>query len=382
MSSPGPSIQLALYAGTTALSPVPSFLAEALQQVQATYSDAAPGVFQLTFHADRNLAFQSDYSLLSSSLLRPGTRIAATVSLNGSMQVLLDGFITTQELSHTTSFGASTLSVNAQDVSVLMDLDEVSDQYPALGDPTIVALVLAKYAVFGIVPEVIPPPTLFLSDPLYQVPQQNATDRAYIQQLAQPYGYVFFVSPGPVLGANTAYWGPPPRIGVPQKALSVNVGPFSNVESISFTHDALSASLVYGWLQDAEIDDVVPVVTATGLRLPPLAAQPALLSDLPMVRTAQFTDGRPITVEALVESQAYTDMSTDNVVVGQGQLDVLRYGAILQAPGVVGVRGVGATYDGLYYVQSVTHQVSRSSYKQQFTLKREGVMTTTTSVVV
>ena len=55
-----------------------------------------------------------------------------------------------------------------------------------------------------------------------------------------------------------------------------------------------------------------------------------------------------------------------------GELDTLRYGAVLEAPGLVPVRGAGFTYDGTYYVQQVTHQISRGNYKQRFTLTREG----------
>ena len=42
-------------------------------------------------------------------------------------------------------------------------------------------------------------------------------------------------------------------------------------------------------------------------------------------------------------------------VIGDGSLDVLRYGGVLQARQLVGVRGAGPAYDGLYYVKSVTH---------------------------
>ena len=48
-------------------------------------------------------------------------------------------------------------------------------------------------------------------------------------------------------------------------------------------------------------------------------------------------------------------------------------GHILQAPGIVGVRGIGNTYDGKYYVKNVTHKISRGRYTQQFTLTRSGV---------
>jgi hypothetical protein len=50
-------------------------------------------------------------------------------------------------------------------------------------------------------------------------------------------------------------------------------------------------------------------------------------------------------------------------------------------PGLVGVRGAGLMHDGLYYVSQVTHRITPDSYKQQFTLTREGFGTTVPEVL-
>jgi hypothetical protein len=65
---------------------------------------------------------------------------------------------------------------------------------------------------------------------------------------------------------------------------------------------------------------------------------------------------------------------TGDVVTGEGKLDVLRYGQILNARQLVGVRGAGVGFDGLHYVQKTTHQLKRGEYKQSFTLKRNGII--------
>jgi hypothetical protein len=67
-------------------------------------------------------------------------------------------------------------------------------------------------------------------------------------------------------------------------------------------------------------------------------------------------------------------------VTATGTLDVLRYGHILKARGLVGVRGAGLAFDGLYYVKSVTHSIKRGEYKQNFTLTRNGLVSTTPRV--
>jgi phage protein D len=71
-------------------------------------------------------------------------------------------------------------------------------------------------------------------------------------------------------------------------------------------------------------------------------------------------------------SAAAAATSAPEAVSGTGQLETVRYGAVLRARRLVGVRGSGFSYDGLYYVKSVTHQIARGSYTQSFRLSRDG----------
>ncbi len=66
----------------------------------------------------------------------------------------------------------------------------------------------------------------------------------------------------------------------------------------------------------------------------------------------------------------------------RGSLDVLRYGRPLKARQLVGVRGAGIAYDGLYYVQSVTSTLKRGEFKQSFNLTRNGLISITPRVPV
>ena len=54
---------------------------------------------------------------------------------------------------------------------------------------------------------------------------------------------------------------------------------------------------------------------------------------------------------------------------------------MLKARSLVGVRGAGVAYDGLYYVKSVTHNIKRGAYTQNFTLVREGLISLTPVVI-
>jgi len=86
-------------------------------------------------------------------------------------------------------------------------------------------------------------------------------------------------------------------------------------------------------------------------------------------------------LEAAAIGLAKASQSSD-VISGSGSLDVLRYGRILKARQLVGVRGAGITYDGLYYVSSVTHDIKPGEYKQNFNLSRNGLISPTSSVPV
>jgi len=68
-------------------------------------------------------------------------------------------------------------------------------------------------------------------------------------------------------------------------------------------------------------------------------------------------------------------------ISGSGSLDVMQYGQPLRARALVGVRGAGMSYDGLYYVDSVSHNIKRGEYKQNFSLSRDGLITNTPVVV-
>ena len=51
-------------------------------------------------------------------------------------------------------------------------------------------------------------------------------------------------------------------------------------------------------------------------------------------------------------------------------------GTVLKPRKLVGVRGAGLAYDGLYYVKSVTHKIKAGEYKQSFELSRNGLIST------
>jgi hypothetical protein len=382
-------IHLSLLIGPTVPVPVPGTVTEALEGLQVTHNDEGRSGFELTFQAGRSgLSDLVDFPLLASPLLRPFSRVVLVVIFNAMPRVLVDGFITRQQLTPSNEPGRSTFTVTGEDVSVMMDLVEQKFPHPAQDEPTQVLTILARYTALLLLPPVIIPPLqLDVPDPTENIPTQPAmTDLAYINDLAGRLGYVFYVTPGPLPGQNLAYWGPPIRAGIPQPALSVNMGPSTNVDQIGFTYEALAPTTVVDVVQASDVNIPLPVVALTNTRIPPLVAMPSPVFNLPNVRVSTLGTQEPPEgtaqphnrggmkyAQAVLLAQSKVDKSVDKVVTATGELDSLRYGEILTPRGLVGLRGAGFTYDGLYYVKSVTHSIRRGEYKQRFTLTREGV---------
>lgn len=370
---------LTLLLGPTVPVPAPPAFLEALESVTVTHSDEERSGFQITFRAGRSSTDLLDYALLASPLLRPFTRVILVVTFGAIPQVLMDGIIVDQQLSPSNQPGASTLTITGEDVSVMMDLEEKSVEHPAQPEAVIALKIIGTYAQYGLIPKIIPPPAIDIPLPIERTPVQQDTDLAYLQQMAERFGYVFYISPGPAPLTNTAYWGPPVRVGVPQRAISVNMGPNTNAEIANSRYDGLATTFVTGQVQDRRLNTTTPVETFASTR-PPLASQPAWATQS-RTRTRQFRQSGLDTMQSYTRAQATTDASTDQAIDVTGELDASRYEALLQPRGLVGVRGAGYSYDGLYYVKRVTHNIRKGDYRQSFTLRREGLGSITPMVI-
>jgi hypothetical protein len=58
----------------------------------------------------------------------------------------------------------------------------------------------------------------------------------------------------------------------------------------------------------------------------------------------------------------------------------VRYGHVLRSRALVGVRGAGDPFNGLHYVTSVTSKLRRGEFTQDFTLARNGLLSTVGTV--
>ncbi|MBA2302351.1 MAG: hypothetical protein H0W08_06910 [Acidobacteria bacterium] len=363
---------MTLWLGPALAAPAPLQVVEALTGVEVNLNAEGRDGFQLTFSLGRGPGDIVDYPLLANPLLRPFSRVIIQVWMGVAPEVLIDGFITKHQVNPGNEPGSSTLVITGEDVRVMMDLREFSLPYPQMSPDVRVRLMLAKYALYlGAPPMVLPPITLDVPILFERIPAQSGTDLRYIEELAREVSYVFYVEPTLAPMVNLAYWGPENRLSIPQSALSVNMGPATNVTSLNFNYDALGPTTVLGTVQDKRLGLVLPVMTFASLR-PPLAPLPALLVQQPNVRSELAHDTAGLDpIQAFARAQAVTDRSAD-ALSADGELDALRYNGLLRARRLVGVRGAGFLLDGFYFVKRVTHSIKKGEYKQRFSLTREG----------
>jgi hypothetical protein len=376
------SVQLSLMMGPVFPVPVPRVVLDSLANVEVTVKDVGTSGFKLVFSIDKQSPLQILF-LLTGGMPLLFMRVIIVATVNGMANVLIDGVITNNHISPGDKGSNSTLTLIGEDLTALMNQSRWTGfPFPACPAEARVALLLAKYAVFGIAPLVIPSILMDISLPIDRIPSQKGTDLAYIRYLAEQSGYVFYIDPGPTPGISKAYWGPQIKVGPVQPALSSDMDAYTNVESLSFSFDQQKNKipLVYIYIEETGVSIPIPIPPITPLN-PPLGAIPPLPTNLLPPDLTAFREDlakRPIP-QAILMGLAIAAENAEAVSC-EGSLDVTRYGGVLQARQLVGVRGAGPAFDGLYYVKSVTHRIKRGEYKQSFTLTRNGLVSTVPTV--
>lgn len=370
-------VQLSLYIGPVPIT-APRELVEALVHVKVENGsgDVQSG-FELTFELPARSPLCTLFLVTGGGAV-PLIRVVLAVTINGRSESIIDGVTTNVEMQPGQG-GVSRIVVKGKDMSALMDIIELPGiPFPAMPPSARVLLCLAKYAAFGVVPMVIPSILDIPPLPIQQIPQQRGSDYAFVKGLAREAGYVFYLEPGPSPGTSKAYWGPEIRVGEPQPALTTNTGALDNVERMSFSFDKEHKTMPIVFFQESmskapipvPIPDITPLNPPLGI-VPPLPPKIEKLED-----TAHLS-----APAALMAGLAYASQHSDSVS-GSGSLDVAKYGRLLKSRQLVGVRGAGLPYDGLFYVSRVSHEIERGSYKQEFTLVRNGLISTVPRVPV
>jgi len=358
-------IRLIMWTGKAVPLPPPPGLMKAITAVTVANDADADDGFQITLTVGKDALL--DYGILSSGALDPMTRVVIGVLLGVVPEVLIDGVVTHQELQPSNEPGMSTLTVTGKDLTQVLDLDERNDKYENQPDFLIFTRLIAQYARYGLVPQ--PTPTTDVPIMLDRIPRQHETDLRFIRRMAERNGFVFYVEPI-TFGVNRAYFGPEIRTTAPQSALTMNMGARTNVERLSFSNDALAPVGTRGTFLDPIFKLPIPIPSPPSLRVPPLARDSA-----PAQRTVQLRDTANDNPARAITTAVATVTRAPEAVTATGEVDAVRYGKVLRARRLVGVRGAGTSYDGFYYVRRVTHTLRPGEYRKSSSLSREGTGT-------
>lgn len=376
------AVHLSLLIGPIIPLPVPALLIDALEEVTVTSAAGSPSGFQLRFRINSRSELNTIFLIAvgqNTSQATPPLRVVLIVTLRGRAEPLFDGVVTNVQVQAGGHGQPGSITVTGEDLTKVMDMIDWSGlPFPALPIEARVALICAKYAAFGIIPLPIPTLLMDVPIPIERIPAQEGTDLAYLRQLAEEVGYVFYIEPGPTPLTNIAYFGPEIKVGPPQSALNLDMGPDSNCDPINFSFDPTKGVLPVVFIQNqlTRVPIPLPIPNLNPLQ-PPLGVLSTPIANLKMMHeTARLNPAQAIS-RGLAEAKKSQDS-----VSGEGSLDALRYGRLLKARKLVGVRGAGIAYDGLYYVQSVTSTIKRGEIKQRFSLTRNGLISITPTVPV
>jgi hypothetical protein len=168
------------------------------------------------------------------------------------------------------------------------------------------------------------------------------------------------------------------KVGAPQPALNLDMDGHTNVESLRFNFRTANTTLPVVFIQNqlTKVPIPIPIPNVNPLQ-PPLGLIPAPITNVNLLRDTANKSPMAAISRGLAEAARSAD-----AVSGSGSLDAVRYGRLLKARGLVGVRGAGPAFNGLYFVSSVTTTIKRGEVKQSFQLARNGLVSITPRVPV
>lgn len=192
---------------------------------------------------------------------------------------------------------------------------------------------------------------------------QDSTHIKLLRDRAAANGFECFVRAGKL------YFQPPQLDVDPQPSIMLYSGPRTNCKRFTVVHDGHMPDEV-GVMRAAQTGtEVEQEVFRSDLTL--LGKHAASSDDAglaPFLWQMQRPAGDSLE-EAKARAQAKANENAWKLKA-DGELDGSLYGHVLQTHKLVGVYGVGETYSGLYYVDTVTHVFDQDGYRQLFKLLR------------
>lgn len=317
--------------------------------------------FSIRLSACRN--DDGSYPYIDDDNLQVWNRVTVYASFPAQTEVVIDGYVSHLNIATDPDAASATVEIRGVDASYEMNLEDKRKVWRGQSYEEIATAVIGEYQLHAVVAEATAGAT---PHPV----SQRGTDLAFLRELARRKGYEFFVQGG------NAYFRPAQLTGTPQKLIAVNFGAQTNCTRFSVEADGTAPT-------EAEIAFVDPMsgetpepVVITDSGLPALGSR--ALSE--MRGAASLPQARlvPRRLGCMTQAQAEeyaTGVLRRNAwwVIATGHLDGLRYGRVLRSRKLVTVKGVGPSYNGMYYVRKVRHQLTARTYDMDFELARNAL---------
>ena len=358
-----------------AFAPMPMPFFQALRAIDIETSIGQASIFRLHFELSRNSL--GDFDALAIDIFRPMMPVKISIAAGLPVpQVLINGYIKDARLSAGDAPGTSRLEVVGMDaLGTRMANNQEPFPWPNLSESEIAATIFAKYAILPLVDAL--PPTRTIMD---TTTTQRIYDAAFLFELAYANNLDLFIQPDPITGRDVGHLHRPYTFVPHQGVLSIDFGIQSNLTQFTVANDMLSPTGVVGLMVDPVTRAPRPSFGLMSAELP-MGMEPSLFRILPPPVEQQFGDGAANPTEAQLRAMARA-AATSRAILAQGEVDGIKLARPLRVGLPVLVRGAGRQNSGLYYVDQVSHHISRDDYRQSFTAWRNAVGLTGAEVFI
>jgi phage protein D len=316
---------------------------------------SAPSVCTLTFDTIR--LEDCTWLVQDAGVFEPWNEFKIEADFGDYDEEIMRGFVKTIKADTPEQMGEAKVVVTCQDETMLLDREHTRKTRSQEDEPMTdgeIAQEIASENNLGVEAE----------DGLSNVTlNQDSTHIQLLRDRAEANGYEFYVRQGKL------YFNAPQLDEDPQPSIMVYAGSRTNCIRFSVTHDGHRPDEV-GVMRAAETgtemeqETLKPDLTLLGKK----AATSEDAGLVPFVWQMQRPAGGSME-EARSRAQAKANENAWKVKA-DGELDGSLYGHVLLTHKLVGVYGVGETYSGLYYVDSVSHIFDQNGYRQSFKLLR------------
>lgn len=326
-----------------------------LVEARIEMSRGTPSVCTLVFDTVR--LEDLTWSVQDSGFFEPWSEITIEADFGEYEEEVMRGYVKTVKAETPEQMGEAKVTVICMDESLLLDREHIRKTWSSEEEPMTdkeIAEEIGSNSNLEVEAE----------EGLSNVSLvQDSTSIQLLRDRAETNGYELYVREG------TLYLLPPQLDEDPQPPIMVYSGARTNCLSFTVTQDGHLPDEV-GFMRAAETGtEMEQEVVASELTV--LGKNGATSEDaglVPFVWQMPRPAGSSLE-EARARAQAKANENSWKVKA-DGELDGSLYGHVLLTHKLVGVYGVGETYSGLYYVDSVSHTFGQGGYRQAFKLLR------------